>query len=78
MQGAGKAALANVPTLAVPNEIVNRAKTGFAVPTRAWMDAAAGANRLGTVYEPKGLVSRRWARVVLASLASELRELRAA
>ena len=31
--GAGKAALANAPTLPLPAEIVTRAKTGFSVPT---------------------------------------------
>ena len=70
--GAGKAALANAPTVPLPNEIVTRAKTGFGVPTGAWMDAVAGAGRLstGSVHEAKGLVSRRWSRVVLAGLAS--------
>ena len=80
MPGAGKAALANAPTVPLPNEIVSRAKTGFGVPTGAWMNAAAGADRLSTggVHEPKGLVSRRWARVVLAGLASKSHALRAA
>ena len=77
--GAGKAALAQAPTVPLPNEILNRAKTGFGVPLGAWMDGAAGADRLsGSVYEPKGLVSRRWAQVVLAGLANEPREAQAA
>ena len=38
MPGAGKAALANAPTVPLPDEIVSRAKTGFGVPTGAgWM-----------------------------------------
>jgi asparagine synthase (glutamine-hydrolysing) len=78
--GTGKAALANAPTVPLPSEILSRAKTGFGVPTRAWMDAAAGADRAttGGVHEAKGLVSRRWAQVVLARLACEPHELRAA
>ena len=38
----GKAALAKAPTLPLPSEIVARAKTGFGVPTGAWMNAASG------------------------------------
>ena len=80
LPGAGKAALANAPTDPLPNEIVSRAKTGFGVPTGAWMDAVARAGRLSTdgVHETKGLMSRRWSRVVLAGLAIEPCELRAA
>ena len=79
-QGAGKAALANAPTVPLPNEILSRAKTGFAVPTGAWMDAVAGAAppSIDRVQEGKGLVSRRWSRVVLASPAIEPPEARAA
>ena len=63
--GAGKAALAAAPSQALPPEIVSRAKTGFSVPTGAWMsDAAAGEPRR------KGLASRRWARRVIAQSAA--------
>ena len=48
LPGAGKAALAQAPTVPLPDEIMSRAKTGFGVPTEAWMDAAAGAPRLPT------------------------------
>ena len=49
----------------------SRAKTGFGVPTGAWMDAVAGARRAGqAIAETKGLASRRWSQVVLAALAS--------
>ena len=64
--GEGKAALACAPSLPLPDDILARAKTGFAVPTAAWMakslaqPAAADGAR-----EPKGLVSRRWSRLVL-------------
>ena len=68
LPGAGKAALAKAPAVPLPDEIVTRAKTGFGVPTEAWMDAAAGAPRLptGRTRETRGLASRRWSRVVLA------------
>src|SRR6266478_2952829 len=65
--GAGKAALADAPAVPLPNEIVTRAKSGFGVPTGAWMNAAAseGLGAIGCVPEAKGLVSRRWSRMVL-------------
>jgi asparagine synthase (glutamine-hydrolysing) len=66
-QGSGKAALARAPSVPLPEEVVTRSKTGFVVPTGTWM---AGACRLGSgegAREPKGLVSRRWSRLVLAS-----------
>lgn len=74
--GAGKAALAKAPTMPIPDEIVMREKTGFAVPTGAWMTTAAG-QRLAErdSNEPKGLVSRRWSRVVLTALTSPARAL---
>jgi asparagine synthase (glutamine-hydrolysing) len=67
--GAGKAALAKAPTLPLPKEIVTRAKTGFGVPTGAWMDAAAcgGPKPRNRNPEPMGIVSRRWSRAVLNS-----------
>ena len=74
--GAGKGMLAKAPSLALPDDIVMRAKTGFGVPTGAWMVAAA-ARQTGVV-EPKGLVSRRWSRVVLAGSEKPLRKAYAA
>ena len=69
--GAGKAALADAPSPPLPGEIVNRRKTGFGVPTGAWMDAAgrapSGGDRAGA---HKGAVSRRWSHVVLEALTS--------
>lgn len=62
--GMGKAALAAAPTIPLPPEIVSRAKTGFGVPTKAWMAAAARSNREEPV-ETKGVTSRRWSRKVL-------------
>jgi asparagine synthase (glutamine-hydrolysing) len=68
---AGKAALANAPTQPLPDEVAKRSKTGFGVPTSTWMATAAGlrmpAREAG---EPKGLVSRRWSRVVLGALGA--------
>jgi asparagine synthase (glutamine-hydrolysing) len=64
--GIGKAALAASPSIALPSEIVSRAKTGFGVPTRAWMAAAARTHG-EDLDETKGLTSRRWSRKVLES-----------
>ena len=48
-----------------------RSKTGFGVPTRTWMATAAGLQSpAGEAGEPKGLVSRRWSRVVLGVLGA--------
>jgi asparagine synthase (glutamine-hydrolysing) len=66
--GAGKAALARAPSIPLPEEVVSRAKTGFGVPTGAWMEAASQLKRSSEgVRERKGLVSRRWSRVVLGA-----------
>ena len=70
-QGAGKAALGQAPSSPLPTAILMRAKTGFNVPTGAWMAMAAdevlGSTRSGP--ENKGLVSRRWSSTVLSGLA---------
>ncbi len=67
--GAGKAALANAPTLQLPGEIVARKKSGFGVPTGQWMEKSAGSRS-------KGLIYRQWSQLVLGAqlpLAAELR-----
>ena len=55
--GEGKAALAAAPSIPLPAEVVSRAKTGFSVPTGAWMAAAAVGSDRGPRL--KGLASRR-------------------
>jgi asparagine synthase (glutamine-hydrolysing) len=78
-RGAGKAALAKAPSLSLPEKVVVRAKTGFGVPTGSWMAKAAGARAgAGADAEPKGLVSRRWSRLVVAGAGTPLREAHAA
>ena len=62
--GAGKAALASAPRTPLPAEIVSRAKTGFFVPTGAWMAEAAGRAAGAAKPPAKGLASRQWARQV--------------
>jgi asparagine synthase (glutamine-hydrolysing) len=62
--GAGKAALAAAPSQPLPAEVVTRAKTGFFVPTGAWMAEAAGRAAGSLKPPPKGLASRQWARQV--------------
>lgn len=61
--GEGKQSLARAPREPVPDVVVGRAKTGFTVPTGAWM-----AQRSGISGPPasKGIVSRRWSGFVLA------------
>jgi asparagine synthase (glutamine-hydrolysing) len=59
--GAGKAALAAAPQLSLPGDVLSRSKTGFSVPTGAWMAEAAG----GEAIALKGLASRGWARRVI-------------
>jgi asparagine synthase (glutamine-hydrolysing) len=68
---AGKGALAKAPSIPLPAEIVARAKTGFAVPTGAWLstaDKAASAVR-GSPLAAKGLMSRHWSQTVLQGFA---------
>lgn len=65
--GMGKAALANAPSLPLPNEILRRAKTGFGVPTSAWTKKVSmppeRASRVAA--DSKGLTYRRWSQFVL-------------
>jgi asparagine synthase (glutamine-hydrolysing) len=66
-EGAGKAALAAAPTTPLPNEVVTRAKSGFGVPTGAWLSAFTGeaSRSIAAKLEPKSIVSRRWSQAVL-------------
>jgi asparagine synthase (glutamine-hydrolysing) len=57
----GKVALGGAPSLALPDEIVNRPKTGFAVPTGRWL-----AQSVGAPIARKGAASRVWASRVFA------------
>jgi asparagine synthase (glutamine-hydrolysing) len=72
--GAGNAALAKAPTLALPNEIPTTAKTGFGVPTGAWIDAASNDSDTmwGRTSNAKELVSRRWSHAVMRAFAYEV------
>jgi asparagine synthase (glutamine-hydrolysing) len=68
----GKAALASAPSIALPAEIVARAKTGFGVPTGVWMNVAAGKGGIAVRDRPlgaRGLMSRRWSQTVLHGFA---------
>jgi asparagine synthase (glutamine-hydrolysing) len=69
--GVGKAALAAAPAAPLPEEIVTRAKSGFGVPTGAWVDAVSDdtSGRTARRAEPKGVISRRWSQAVLKGAA---------
>jgi len=67
--GEGKRALAQAPQPALPERVVRRPKTGFTVPTAAWM-ARASQDPLAAGNEPsRGSASRRWAAHVIAAFA---------
>ncbi len=66
--GEGKAALARAPSLPLPDDIVARAKTGFGVPTGAWMAKSLARKATMLAAAPKGFVSRDWSRLVLPSV----------
>lgn len=57
--GRGKRALAQAPSLPLPEAVVNRPKTGFGVPTRAWTTASTAQMPIGA-----RLTSRHWSRTV--------------
>ena len=65
--GVGKAALSQAPAIPLLNEIVTRAKTGFGVPTGAWMNEAASIPSGPMEPANKGLNSRRWSSTVFKS-----------
>jgi asparagine synthase (glutamine-hydrolysing) len=70
--GSGKAALAEAPSLPLPAEVANRAKTGFGVPTASWLNGTAAQSRQRRV-RTKGVESRSWSRVIFSNLAQEAR-----
>jgi asparagine synthase (glutamine-hydrolysing) len=61
--GRGKLALATAPRTTLPDAVLARAKTGFAVPTGAWLAPGKTSQEVAS----KGVESRRWAQVVLDS-----------
>jgi asparagine synthase (glutamine-hydrolysing) len=63
-----KLALATAPRVPLPSAVVQRAKTGFCVPTGAWIsDTRRKASRsVGAREQSKGLDARDWSRRVLA------------
>ncbi len=60
----GKAALSRAPSVPLPDEVRERAKTGFHVPTGSWLERAA---QRGSPTRTKGQASREWARHVFES-----------
>jgi asparagine synthase (glutamine-hydrolysing) len=69
MPAEGKAALAHSPSLPLPDDSVARAKTGFSVPTGAWMANGLMKSVIAPpAIESKGAISRGWSRFVLPSV----------
>jgi asparagine synthase (glutamine-hydrolysing) len=70
----GKLALALAPSQRLPDEVLARAKTGFAVPTGAWMNGSVAQLERdwseSKVLENKGIVSRHWSRIVMREAAA--------
>lgn len=58
----GKRALAAAPSRSLPEAVIERGKSGFAVPTGHWMHSAARTHIGGVTT--KGLSSRAWAQAV--------------
>jgi len=67
--GEGKAALGAAPLLPLPDEVVKRRKTGFEVPTGAWMKnfTAERGRSIEYAAESRGVVSRHWSQLVLGA-----------
>ena len=66
--GAGKRMLAQSPKSPLPDQIINRPKTGFAIPMVEWLAAATNRRDWNSVplLSASGTPwTRRWARVVL-------------
>jgi asparagine synthase (glutamine-hydrolysing) len=62
--GSGKRALACSPSIPLPDEVRNRARSGFSVPMNRWLhEAAAGSS---------GLASRHWGRRVAAAFSPSM------
>ena len=67
-KGAGKRMLAQSPVRPLPESIINRPKSGFAVPMTEWLAAAVGERHWRNVpmlAAPQTPWTRRWAKVVL-------------
>jgi asparagine synthase (glutamine-hydrolysing) len=69
--GLGKAALARTPSPPLPEVVLHRKKTGFAVPMGVWTGACEGVPHAGRGdgATTKGLASRRWSHRVLQGFA---------
>jgi asparagine synthase (glutamine-hydrolysing) len=69
-----KAALASAPRLSLPQGVLERAKTGFGVPTGSWLsrvvDATAQDPTARKTIASKGEASRAWSRIVLHEAAA--------
>jgi asparagine synthase (glutamine-hydrolysing) len=66
--GVGKRMLAQTPQHPLPEHIINRPKTGFAIPMTDWLTAASGRRdwqKNPLLSNPGTPWTRRWAKIVL-------------
>jgi asparagine synthase (glutamine-hydrolysing) len=63
----GKRALALSPSRPLPDDIINRGKSGFGVPVGKWLDQLTGLQAPITSASNKGDASRAWARRLLSA-----------
>lgn len=73
--GAGKRILASAPRPPLPNEIVDRPKTGFSLPIGRWLTESPVADhwkRIATLRPATTQWARRWAYVVAHDFTPEL------
>lgn len=69
----GKSLLAEAPAAALPSAVVDRAKTGFTVPTGQWLMNESG---ISGAAPSRGGASRQWAQRVASGFLQETRPLR--
>jgi asparagine synthase (glutamine-hydrolysing) len=67
--GMGKTVLGNAPTLPLAAEVVHRRKTGFVVPTAAWMRRVAteAKSPVQEKFPGRGIASRHWSHFVFGA-----------
>lgn len=68
--GTGKKMLAKVPRDPLPADVMNRVKTGFGLPLGEWLSMDLHQNTLSASVLPGTPWARRWARLIVESMAA--------